>query len=137
MQKVLRHCAGVVVLGLVANFPVQAAEWVQASQISNNFREVDKSSIRGAKPQLTFTSRHVINDAKELKIGREVVKYLVMEQRVDCTKRTTVVLSSEAQRADMSVITRQKLAGQVDVPVLEGSVDEDVLKFVCAAISGG
>lgn len=137
MQKVLRHCAGVVVLGLVANFPVQAAEWVQASQISDNFREVDKSSIRGAKPQLTFTSRHVINDAKELRIGREVVKYLVMEQRVDCTRRTTVVLSSEAQRADMSVITRQKLAGQVDVPVLEGSVDEDVLKFVCAAVSGG
>lgn len=137
MQKVLRHCAGVVVLGLAANFPVQAAEWVQASQISDNFREVDKSSIRGAKPQLTFTSRHVINDAKELRIGREVVKYLVMEQRVDCAKRTTVVLSSEAQRADMSVITRQKLAGQVDVPVLEGSVDEDVLKFVCAAVSGG
>ena len=112
MQKVLRCCAGVFVLGLAANFPVQAAEWVQASQISDNFREVDKSSIRGAKPQLTFFSRHVIHDANELKIGREVVKYLVMEQRVDCAKRTTVMLSSEAQRADMSVITRQKLIGQ-------------------------
>ncbi|MDP2154539.1 MAG: hypothetical protein Q8J61_00950 [Sulfuricella sp.] len=137
MQKVLRYCAGVIVLGLAASFPVQAAEWVQASQISDNFREVDKSSIRGAKPQLTFTSRHVINDANELKIGRQIVKYLVMEQRVDCAKRTTVVLSSEAQRADLSVITRQKLVGQEDVPVLEGSVDEDVLKFVCAAASGG
>jgi len=137
MQKVLRHFAGVVILGFVANFPVQAAEWVQASQIGDNFREVDKSSIQGAKPQLTFTSRHVINDAKELKIGREVVKYLVMEQRVDCAKRTTVVLSSEAQRADMSVITRQKLVGQEESPVLESSVDEDVLKLVCAAASGG
>lgn len=137
MQKVLRCCASVVALGLAANFPVQAAEWVQASQISDNFREVDKSSIRGAKPQLAFTSRYVINDAKELKIGREAVKYLVMEQRVDCAKRTTVVLSSEAQRADMSVISRQKLAGQEETPVLESSVDEDVLKFVCAAASGG
>lgn len=137
MQKVLRHCAGVVVLGLAASFSVQAAEWVQASQISDNFREVDKSSIRGNKPQLTFTSRHVINDEKELKIGRQVVKYLVMEQRVDCAKRTTVVLSSEAQRADMSVIARQKLVGQEESPVLEGSVDDDVLKFVCAAASGG
>lgn len=137
MQKVLRYCTGVVVLGFVAGFPVQAAEWVQASQISDNFREVDKSSIRSAKPHLTFTSRHVINDAKELKIGREIVKYLVLEQRADCVKRTIVVLSSEAQRADMSVITRQKLAGQEDVPVLQGSVDEDVLKFVCMAASGG
>jgi len=137
MQKVLRYCAGVVTLGLAANFPVQAAEWVQASQISDNSREVDKSSIRGTKPQLTFFSRHVIHDANELKIGREVVKYLVIEQRVDCAKRTTVMLSSEAQRADMSVITRQKLVGQEDVPVLEGSVDEDVLKFVCMAASGG
>ena len=137
MKKVLRYCAGVAALGLVANFPVQAAEWVQASQISDNFREVDKSSIRGAKPHLAFTSRHVINDANELKIGRQVVKYLVMEQRVDCAKRTTVVLSSEAQRADMSVITRQKLVGQEESTALEGSVDEDVLKFVCAAASGG
>ena len=136
MQKVLRHCAGVVVLGLAANFPVQAAEWVQASQISDNLREVDKSSIRGTKPQLTFISRHVINDANELKIGREVVKYLVMEQRVDCAKRTTVVLSTEAQRSDMSVITHQKLVGQEEIPVLEGGVDEDVLKFVCASASG-
>jgi hypothetical protein len=136
MQKVFRYCAGVVVLGLAASFPAQAAEWVQASQISDNFREVDKSSIRGAKPQLTFISRLVINDARELKIGREVVKYLVMEQRVDCTKRTTVMLSSEAQRADMSVITRQKLVGQEESPVLEGSVDEDVLKVVCAAAAG-
>lgn len=135
MQKVLRRCAGIAALGLAAGFPAQAAEWVQASQISDNFREVDKSSIRGAKPLLTFTSRHVINDANELKIGREVVKYLVMEQRVDCARRTTVTLSSEAQRADMSVITRQKLAGQEESPVLEGSVDEDVLKLVCAAAS--
>lgn len=134
MQKVLRCCASVVALGLAANFPVQAAEWVQASQISDNFREVDKSSIRGAKPQLTFTSRYVINDAKELKIGREAVKYLVMEQQVDCAKRTTVMLSSEAQRADLSVISRQKLAGQEETPVLEGGVDEDILKFVCAAV---
>lgn len=133
MQKVLRRCAGVVVLGLAISIPVQAAEWVQASQISDNFREVDKSSIRGTKPQLTFTSRLVITDANELKIGREVVKYLVMEQRVDCAKRTTVMLSSEAQRADLSVITRQKLVGQEESPVLEGSVDEDVLKVVCAA----
>lgn len=136
MQKIFRHCAGIVVLGLAANFPVQAAEWAQVSQISDNFREVDKSSIRGARPQLTFISRLVINDANELKVGRQVVKYLVMEQRVDCAKRTTVVLSSEAQRADMSVITRQKLIAQEESPVLEGSVDEDVLKFVCAAASG-
>lgn len=133
MQKVLRHCAVAVALGLAANFPAQAAEWVQASQISDNFREVDKSSIQGAKPQLTFISRYVINGANELKIGREAVKYLVMEQRVDCAKRTTIVLSSEAQRADMSVISRQKLVGQEETPALEGSVDEDVLKFVCAA----
>jgi len=137
MQKVLRYCAGVIALGLAASFPVQAAEWVQASQISDNFREVDKSSIQGAKPLRTFVSRYVINDAKEFKIGREVVKYLVMGQRVDCAKRTTVMLSSEAQRADMSVISRQKLVGQEETPVLEGSVDEDVLKFVCAAAAGG
>lgn len=136
MQKVLRYCAGVVVLGFAANFPVQAAEWAQASQISDNFREVDKSSIKGTRLQMSFTSRHVINDANELKIGRQVVKYLVMEQRVDCAKRTTVVLSSEAQRADMSVISRQKLVSQEESPVLEGSVDEDILKFVCAAASG-
>lgn len=135
MQKVLRHCAGIIVLSLAASFPAQAAEWVQASQIGDNFREVDKSSIRGTKPQLTFTSRLVINDADELKIGHEAVKYLVMEQRSDCAKRTIAVLSSEAQRADRSVIAHQKLDGQDEGPVLKGSVDEDILKFVCAAAS--
>lgn len=110
----------------------QAAEWVLVSQISNNIREVDKSSIRGVKPVLNFTSRHVIDDAEEFKVGRNVVKYLVMEHQVDCAKRSTVVLSNEAQRADGSKISKQQLVAQEPNAVLQGSVDEDVLTFVCA-----
>jgi len=109
----------------------QAAEWVLVSQISNNIREVDKNSIRGAKPVLSFTSRHVIDDASEFKVGHHAVKYLVMEHRVDCDKRSTVVLSSEAQRADGSMISKQQLLAQEPNAVLQDSVDEDVLKFVC------
>lgn len=111
---------------------IQAAEWVPVSQISHNVREVDKSSIRGSKPLLNFTSRHVIDDANELSVGRHAVKYLVMDQRVDCAKRTNLMLTSEAQRADGSTISKQQLLAQEAVGVLEGSVDEDVLKYVCA-----
>ena len=110
----------------------QAADWVLVSQISNNVREVDKNSIQGGKPVRSFTSRHVIDDASEFKVGHHAVKYLVMEQRVDCGKRSTVVLSSEAQRADGSMISRQKLIAAEPNAVLPDSVDEDVLKFVCA-----
>ena len=122
-------------LGLLALFGSSsvalAAVWVQVSQISHNVREVDKASIQGAQPILNFTSRHVIDDANELKLGRHSVKYLVMRQRADCAKRTTVVLSTEAQRADMSMISKQTLVAQEETPVLKDSVDEDVLKFVC------
>ena len=119
-------------LGLLGVSSVaQAAEWVPVSQISHNAREVDKTSIQGTRPLLTFTSRHVIEDANEFTVGRNSVKYLVMTQRVDCAKRTTVMLSTEAQRADMSMISKQTLVAQEDVAVLKDSVDEDVLKFVC------
>ena len=122
----------IVMLGLLVTGSVaQAAEWVAVSQISHNVREVDKTSIQGTQPLLTFTSRHVIDDANELKVGRQSVKYLVMQQRVDCAKRTTVMLSTEAQRADKSMISKQALVAQDEVPVVKGSVDEDVLKFVC------
>lgn len=110
---------------------LQAAEWVAVSQISNNVREIDKGSIRGAKPVMTFTSRHVVADAGEYRVGRSNVKYLVMEQRLDCAKRTVGVLSSEAQRDDGSSISKQLLSGQNDNEVLAGSVDEDILKFIC------
>lgn len=127
----------VVMFGLLALFGgssvALAAEWVQVSQISHNVREVDKTSIQGARPILNFISRHVIDDANELKLGRHSVKYLVMTQRVDCAKRTTVVLSTEAQRADMSMISKQTLVAQEETPVLKDSVDEDVLKFVCGS----
>jgi len=109
-----------------------ASEWVQVSQISLNVREVDKTSIHGTRPLLNFTSRHVIEDAAEFTVGRNSVKYLVMQQRVDCAKRTTLMLSTEAQRADMSTISKQQLMAQEAVPVLKDSVDEDVLKFVCS-----
>lgn len=125
----MRH---IVMLGLLGiSCVAQAAEWVQVSQISQNVREVDKTSIQGTRPLLTFSSRHVIEDAAEFKVGRNSVKYLVMQQQVDCAKRTTVMLSTEAQRADMSTISKQKLIAQEAVPVLKDSVDEDVLKFVC------
>lgn len=126
----MRFFMAILMLGCVT--AAQAVEWVEVSQISHNVREVDKSSIRGAKPVLSFTSRHVIDDANELKVGHHAVKYLVMEQRVDCTKRTTLMLSSEAQRADGSAISKQQLLASEAVGVLEGSVDEDVLKYVCA-----
>ena len=71
---------------LLGNGGSQAAEWVPVSQISQNIREVDKTSIQGTRPSLAFTSRHVIEDAAELTLGRHSVKYLVMWQRVDCTK---------------------------------------------------
>ncbi len=109
-----------------------AAEWVQVSQIGNNVREVDVSSIRGGKPVLNFTSRHVIDDTGEFNIGRNAVKYLVMEQQADCDKRSTLMLSSEAQRADGSMISKQSLVAEKPNAVLQGSVDEDILKFVCA-----
>ena len=120
------------VLLLLAGTGVQAADWVLVSQISNNNREVDKSTIRGQKPVLGFTSRHVIDDANELKIGRQPVKYLVMEQTVDCEKRTILLSSSEARGVDGNTITKQRLFAQEANVVLDGSVDEDVLKFVCA-----
>ena len=126
----MRFFMAALMLGCVA--AAQAVEWVEVSQISHNVREVDKSSIRGAKPILSFTSRHVIDDGNELKVGRLAVKYLVMEQRVDCAKRTNLMLSSEAQRADGSAISKQQLLASEAVGVLEGSVDEDVLKYVCA-----
>lgn len=122
----------IVMLGLLGISSVaQAAEWVQVSQISNNIREVDKASIQGTKPLLTFTSRHVIDDANEFTVGHQSVKYLLMQQQVDCAKRTTVMFSTEARRADMSVISKQALAAPEEAPVLKDSVDEDVLKFVC------
>lgn len=122
----------IVMLGLLGISSVaSAAEWVPVSQISHNVREVDKTSIQGAQPLLTFTSRHVIDDANEFKVGRNSVKYLVMQQQIDCAKRTTVMLSTEAQRADMSIISKQMLVAQDAVPVLKDSVDEDILKFVC------
>lgn len=127
----MRFLMAILLLGGVT--VVQAAEWVPVSQISGNVREVDKSSIRGAKPVLSFTSRHVINDEKELSLGRNPVKYLVMEQRADCAQRTTLTLTSEARRADGSTITKQRLLAQEAVGVLEGSVDEDILKFVCGS----
>lgn len=126
----MRFFMATLLLGIVAS--AQAAEWVQVSQISHNVREVDKTSIRGSKPVLNFTSRHVIDDAAEFSVGRHAVKYLVMEQRIDCAKRTSVMLSSEAQRADGSTISKQQLLAQEAGAVLEGSVDEDILKFVCA-----
>lgn len=132
MQKNRIYYPAALIFGLVAVFPATAADWVQVSQISDNVREVDKSSIQGVKPLLNFTSRYVIDDASELRIGHEAVKYLVMEQRVDCAKRTTFMLSNEAQRADMSRIARQELAAEEGSPVLAGGVDEDILKFVCA-----
>jgi len=127
----MRFFMAILLLGCVA--AAQAVEWVAVSQISHNVREVDKSSIHGAKPVLSFTSRHVIDDDKELKVGRHAVKYLVMEQRVDCVQRTTLTLTSEAQRADGSTISKQRLLAQEAVGVLEGSVDEDILKFVCGS----
>ena len=127
----MRFLMAILLLGGVT--VVQAAEWVPVSQISANVREVDKSSIRGTKPILSFTSRHVIDDDKELSLGRNPVKYLVMEQRVDCARRTTLTLTSEAQRADGSTISKQRLLAQEAVGVLAGSVDEDVLKFVCGS----
>ncbi|MBS4096976.1 MAG: hypothetical protein KGZ83_09100 [Sulfuricella sp.] len=108
-----------------------AAEWVEVSRISDNTREVDKGSIKGDKPVIAFTSRHVVADSGELKVGRNNVKYMVMEQRVDCAKRTIVVLSSEAQREDGTSISKQRLVGQDDNSVVTGSVDDDILKFVC------
>lgn len=120
------------VLLSLAGTGVHAADWALVSQISNNVREVDKSSIRGQKPLLNFTSRHVIDDTNEMKIGRQPVKYLVMEQSVDCEKRTILLSSSEAQGADGKTITRQRLFAQEANTVLDGSVDEDILKFVCA-----
>ncbi len=126
----MRFFLAVLCLGVAG--VAQAAEWVPVSQISHNVREVDKSSISGAKPLLNFISRYVIDDAGELTVGRQAVKYLVMEQRIDCAKRTTLMLSSEAQRADGSTISKQRLSVQEATDVLEGSVDEDILKFVCA-----
>jgi hypothetical protein len=117
---------------LLAGTGVQAADWVLVSQISNNVREVDKSSIRGQKPLLEFISRHVIDDADEMKVGRQSVKYLVMEQRIDCEKRTILLASSEAQGANGVTIAKQRLFAQEATAVLDGSVDEDVLKYVCA-----
>lgn len=126
---------GLAVLGFSVSL-AHAAEWVKVSEISNNSREVDKSSIQGTKPKLTFTSRHMIEDSKEFKIGREAVKYIVLKQTMDCDKRTTLVLTSEAQRADSSLISRQNLLHQQETAVLANSVDEDILKFVCAAPQG-
>lgn len=127
----MRFLMAILLLGGVA--VAQAAEWVPVSQISSNVREVDKGSIRGAKPMLNFTSRHVIDDGKELSLGRNPVKYLVMEQRADCARRTILTLTSEAQRTDGSTISKQRLLAQEAVGVLEGSVDEDILKFVCSS----
>lgn len=127
----MRFFMAILLLGGVT--VVQAAEWVPVSQISGNVREVDKSSIHSAKPMLSFTSRHVIDDDKELSLGRNPVKYLVMEQRVDCAQRTILTLTSEAQRADGSTISKQRLLAQEAVSVLAGSVDEDILKFVCGS----
>lgn len=112
-----------------------AAEWVAVSQISSNVREVDKDSIKGGKPTLTFNSRHVVAAVGEYRIGRNDVKFLMLEQRLDCTKNTITVLGSEAQRADGSLISKQNFAAPVDNPVLAGSVDDDVLKFVCGKAS--
>lgn len=123
---------GLAVLGFSVSL-AHAAEWVKVSEISNNLREVDKASIQGNKPKLTFISRHMINDEKEFRVGREKVKYIVVKQTMDCDKRTTLILTSEAQRADSSLITRQNLAAQQETAVVAGSVDEDILKFVCAA----
>ncbi len=112
-----------------------AAEWVAVSQISNNVREVDKDSIKGSKPTLIFNSRHVVAEAGEYRIGRNDVKFLMLEQRLDCAKNTITVLSSEAQRADGSLISKQNFTAPTDNPVLAGSVDDDVLKFVCGKAS--
>lgn len=123
------------ILLLASAAAVQATQWVAVSQISNNVREVDKDSIQGNGPQKTFTSRHVVAEAGEYRIGRQAVKYLVMEQRIDCAKRTILVLASEARNAEDKTITRQVLSAQLENAILPGSVDEDVYIYVCGTTS--
>ena len=130
MQKVLRHCAGVIVLGLAANFPVQAAEWAPVIQVGNDVREIDTSSIVGTPPVFAYATRHVFGDL-EYRIGRRGIKYLVISSKADCQRLTTSRLTVDAYDENMLLVSKQVLQNPEETVVSPESTEEAVLKYVC------
>lgn len=131
MQKVLRHCAGVIALGLAANFPAQAAEWAPVIQIGNNVREIDTSSIVGTPPVFAYATRHVFGDLNEYRIGKRGIKYLVISGKADCQRRTTSRLAVDAYDENMALISKQTIQNPEETAVSPDSIEEAVLKYVC------
>jgi len=130
MQKVLRHCAGVVALGLVANFPVQAADWAPVIQVGDNVREIDTSSIVGTPPVFAYATRHVFGDL-EYRIGKRGIKYLVISSKADCQRQTTSRLTVDAYDENMSLVSKQAIQNPEETVVSPESIEEAVLKYVC------
>ena len=130
MQKLLRHCAGVVALGLVANFPVQAADWAPVIQVGDNVREIDTSSIVGTPPVFTYATRHVFGDL-EYRIGKRGIKYLVISSKADCRGQTTSRLAVDAYDEKMSLVSKQAIQNPEETVVSPESIEEAVLKYVC------
>lgn len=131
MQKVLRHCAVAVVLSLAATWPAQAANWVSVIQLGNNVREIDKSSISGTPPVISYTTRHVFADLNEYLVGRKGVKYLVIAEKADCRKRTTSRIEVDAYDENMVLISKQAIKNPDEIVVTSGGIDEAVLNYVC------
>lgn len=131
MRNVLRQCTTVVVLGLAVTCSAQAADWVSVIQLGNNVREIDKSSIAGTPPVITYATRHVFADVNEYLVGRRGVKYLVMTDRADCSKRTTSKLEVDAYDEKMALISKQMIQNPDAVVVTPESIEEAVLNYVC------
>jgi hypothetical protein len=131
MQKVLRYYAGVVALGLVANFSAHAADWAPVIKVGDNVREIDASSIVGTPPVFAYATRHVFGDLNEYRIGKRGIKYLVISSKADCLRQTTSRLTVDAYDENMSLVSKQALQNPEETVVSPESIEEAVLKYVC------
>ena len=131
MQKISRHCAGVVALGLATVFSAQAAEWAPVIQVGDNVREIDTASIVGTPPVFAYATRHVFGDLKEYRIGKRGIKYLVISSKADCLRRTTSRLTVDAYDESMALISKQVIQNPEETVVSPESIEEAVLKHVC------
>lgn len=131
MQIRWKHCVAAAVLGLAAAFSVQAAEWVPVIQVGDNVREIDRSSIAGTLPVVTYTARHVFGDLNEYRVGRRGIKYLLIMGKADCSRRTTSRLEVDAYDENMSLVSKQVIHDPDETMVAPESIEEAVLKEVC------
>lgn len=121
-----------IVAGVLLSGYAMAAEWAPITQGESTVREVDTSSIVQKGAVATFVARHTFADKEDYIVGRREVKFLQIVTRANCDSRTMAQLATEAYDKNMGLIGKQQIQLPQDNPVLQGSIDESVLNFICA-----